>query len=272
MAPDHSAPSKHARLQNYLLAWLDATIDESSTDCQHSLQQLRTVITEVTLFTESDACIQYLQSVKDEKVFVIASGSLGKDFLPRVHSMVQVNTIFIFCRDRVRHKPWSNQWFKIGDVYTRIEPICEALRQSTKRCNQDHTPMSFLLRTARGSTPSLNQLEPSFMYTHLFKNAILDMKHERQARDDFVKYCRERRTNIPSDLKLIEEFERDYSADKAIWWYTRECFMYQMLNQALRLLEADNIVNMAFFVHDLHRQIEQLHRKQVGQYGGKTFT
>ena len=77
--------------------------------------------------------------------------------------------------------------------------------------------------------------------------------------------------SFPNDIKLIDEFKRDYSAEKAIWWYTRECFIYQMLNTALRLLEADIIVNMGFFIHDLHRQIEQLHREQVGQYGGKTF-
>ena len=29
---------------------------------------------------------------------------------------------------------------------------------------------------------------------------------------------------------------------------------------------------MGFFVHDLHRQIEQLHREQVSQYGGKQLT
>ena len=71
---------------------------------------------------------------------------------------------------------------------------------------------------------------------------------------------------------MIDEFDRQYRPDKAIWWYSRDCFIYQMLNRALRLLESDIIVDMGFFIHDLHRQIEKLHREQVDQYGGQCFT
>ena len=72
-------------------------------------------------------------------------------------------------------------------------------------------------------------------------------------------------------MNVINEFERDYRSQTSIWWYTRECFTYQMLNRALRNLEADTIINMGFLIRDLHRQIEQLHQKQVSGYRGKTF-
>ena len=44
-----------------------------------------------------------------------------------------------------------------------------------------------------------------------------------------------------------------------------------MLNRALRTLEADTIINMGFFIRDLHHQIEELHQKQVSSYQGKSF-
>ena len=259
-------------LQNYRLVWVDASINEANSDCQHTLVQLRNVVNDIKILQDSDTCVDFLQNVVDEKAFVIASGSLGKDLIPRIHSMPQVDTIYIFCGDRARHKPWSEQWSKIKDVYSRVEPICEALQQSAKQCNEDSTPMSFVPRAANDSTPNLNELEPSFMYTQLFKNALFGMIHERKAIDDFVEYCRDEKAHLPNDLRLIDEFQHDYRPDQAIWWYTRECFIYQMLNRALRLLEADIIVNMGFFVHDLHRQIEQLHREQVSQYGGEHLT
>ena len=266
-------PSRRSQvLQNYRLVWVDAGIDESNGDCQHTLAQLRNVVNDIKIFQDSDTGVDFLRGIVDERAFVIASGSLGKDLVPRIHSMPQVDTIYIFCGDRARHKAWSEQWSKIKDVYTRVEPICEALQKSAKQCNEDSTPMSFVPRATNDSTPNLNELEPSFMYTQLFKNALLNMTHERQAIDDFVEYCRERKSDLPDDIKVIEEFQRKYRSNKAIWWYTRECFIYQMLNRALRLLEADIIVNMGFFVHDLHRQIEQLHREQVSQNGGKHLT
>ena len=271
MAAAHSTPPRRRRLQNYLLVWVNDKFDASSSDCQHSLQQLRAVVNDVTAFTDVDACLRFLESVQHEKVFVIVSDVLAPDLIPQIHSMVQVDTIYIWAGDQPPSKPWCDQWSKIKHDYTRIEPICMALQQSTKQCDRDSTPMSFVGLTTSGSTPNLNELEPSFMYTQLLKNALLDMVHEPQALQDLVKYCRETKAESPSDLKAIEEFERTYRADKAIWWYTRECFTYQMLNRALRLLEADIIVNMGFFVHDLHRQIEQWHQLQVSQYGGEAF-
>ena len=266
-------PSRRSQvLQNYRLVWVDAGIDESNGDCQHILVQLRNVVNGIKIFQDSDTCVDFLQNVVDEKVFVIASSLLGKDLIPRIHSMSQVDTIYIFCDDEARHKAWSEQWSKIKGVYTRIERICEALRQSSRQCNQDCTPMSFVARATNDSTPNLNELEPSFMYTQLFKNALLGMEHERQALDDFVKYCREGGGAVHGGLAVIDEFQHEYSPDKAIWWYTRECFIYQMLNRALRLLQADIIVEMGFFVHDLHQQIEELHREQVSRYAEKRLT
>ncbi|CAF4246797.1 unnamed protein product, partial [Adineta steineri] len=73
-------------------------------------------------------------------------------------------------------------------------------------------------------------------------------------------------------LNIIDEFKRNYHPEKAIWWYTRECFIYELLNQALRTLDADIIINMGFFFRDLHEQINQLHQQQLPSYGGKPFT
>lgn len=98
--------------------------------------------------------------------------------------------------------------------------------------------MSFTSQLAEGEERSkvdLNRLEPSFKYTTLFKRILLDMKYETDER-------------------------------KAIWWYTRECFTYQMLNRALRLLESDIIIDMGFFIYDLYQQLEQLHQDQFSDY------
>ncbi|CAF0750095.1 unnamed protein product [Adineta steineri] len=50
-------------------------------------------------------------------------------------------------------------------------------------------------------------------------------------------------------------------------------FLYPMLNRALRLMDCDIITHMGFFIGDLHRQIEQLHKEQyAGTTVANTFT
>ncbi|CAF1238770.1 unnamed protein product [Adineta steineri] len=117
-------------------------------------------------------------------------------------------------------------------------------------------------------TNDLNQLEPTFMYTQLFKETLLDMKHDEQAIKQFTIYCRHHNCGSTDN---IDEFEKKYQPQSAIWWYTCPSFIYSMLNYALRSMEGDTIIKMGFFIHDLHQQIQQLYQQQVISYDRKPF-
>ncbi|CAF4044856.1 unnamed protein product, partial [Rotaria sp. Silwood1] len=97
------------------------------------------------------------------------------------------------------------------------------------------------------------------------------MKHDEQAKKDFIQFWRNEDNMNAAKLKVISEFERDYSPQKSIWWYSRECFIYEMLNWSLRMLEAGTIVTIGFFICDLHRQIQCLQKQQISLYDGKVF-
>ncbi|CAF3081484.1 unnamed protein product [Rotaria sp. Silwood2] len=98
------------------------------------------------------------------------------------------------------------------------------------------------------------------------------MEHGQDAVQELVTFCQKQYPSNKKELKIIEEFRRNYNPTAAIWWYTRQCFTYNMLNKALRTLDGDIIIRMGFFLCDVHRQIEQLHSKQVSGYHGKIFT
>ncbi|CAF1456869.1 unnamed protein product [Adineta steineri] len=273
----HSATSPNIRqlrqrmAQNYLLVWVDASIDETNKDCRNTLTQLKIVVNDVKLCTESDQCIQALSKVDHERAFVITSGSLGQHLVPQINDMPHLDGIYIFCCDKSRHQGWAQNWTKIKGVHTNIKDICQALQLAVKQCDQDSIAVSFLARNEMDSTDSLNQLEPTFMYTQLFKEILFDIEHDENAIKDLAAYCREVFTGNSVELQVINEFEQDYDPQQAIWWYTRECFTYKMLNKALRILDADIIINMGFFLRDVHTQIQQLYEQQVTSYGRKPF-
>ncbi|CAF1606247.1 unnamed protein product, partial [Adineta ricciae] len=267
----HNNQPRQRMVQNYLLVWVDANIDEKEQDCQNTLTHLRSVVNNVNIYTRPDACLQFLNSIGDEKAFVITSGSLGQHLVPEIHGIPQVNAIYIFCGNKSRHETWTKNWSKVKGVHTNIKEICEALTTGVKQHNQDSIAMSFVNVRGESSNANLNQLEPSFMYTQIFKKILLDMKHDKQAIKDLANYCRQRFRDNIEEQRVIDDFEGKYRPDKAIWWYTRDCFTYQMLNQALRTLDGEVIINMGFFLHDLHKQIQQLHQEQVSSYGRKPF-
>lgn len=91
------------------------------------------------------------------------------------------------------------------------------------------------------------------------KGILLRMTNDNDAKKDFVQFCREQCSENDSRLSVINEFEQNYDPSVAIRWYTRDCFIYSMLNKALRTQEIDIILKMGFFIRDLHRKIEQLY-------------
>ncbi len=88
-----------------------------------------------------------------------------------------------------------------------------------------------------------------------------------------IDYCREVFAENERELKNVKRLERKYRDETPIWWYTYECFLYPMLNRALRLMVTEIIFKMDFFIDGLHRHIEQLHKKQFSGYTpGNSFT
>jgi tetratricopeptide (TPR) repeat protein len=173
-----------------------------------------------------------------------------------------VDSIFIFCDNNKHREQWTKDWSKIKGVFTEITPICEALKQAAQQCEQNAISISIMGTGGDVSKKNLDQLDPSFMYTQIMKEILLTIEFEPQHIQEFITYCRDVLTDNPGQLQHVDKLERKYPDQTPIWWYTFECFLYPMLNRALRLMDADLIIKLGFFIGDLHRQIEQLHKEQ----------
>jgi tetratricopeptide (TPR) repeat protein len=260
-------------VQNVLLIWLDNNIDDNNDDCRNTITQLRRAVHNINKFTDGDECVEFLQSMNNDKACMIISGSLGQHIVPRVHDMSQVDSIFIFCGNKKRHEQWAKEWPKIKGVFTDIKPICEALKQAAQQCEQNAISISFMATGGDNTTKKLDQLDPSFMYTQILKEILLAISFEQKHITEFIDYCRDAFADNEPELKNVKKLERKYRDETPIWWYTYECFLYPMLNRALRLMDVDLIIKMGFFIGDLHRHIDELHKEQFdGHQSGTSLT
>jgi tetratricopeptide (TPR) repeat protein len=111
------------------------------------------------------------------------------------------------------------------------------------------------------------------MYTQILKEILLTIDFEQKHIDEFLRYCREKLADNKIELNNIEKLRKEYGLHEPIWWYTYECFLYSMLNRALRSMEVDLIIKMGFYIRDLHNHIARLHSEQYnGCDHSDTFT
>jgi tetratricopeptide (TPR) repeat protein len=267
---DH--PPRRRIIQNFFLIWVDSCIDESINDYQDIITQLQYTVNTIYTYTNINSCVEFLTKNGDENAFLIVSSSFSQQLVPIIHDMLQLHAIYIFDNETMTLKEWTNEWSKVKGVYSKITSICEALKEDVKQCNRNYIPISFVPSNNGTTNLNLDQLDPSFMYSQIFKEILLSTEYNEKSIEDLVAYCRQQYERNRFTLSTIAEFEHEYRNRSPIWWYTRHSFIYEMLNRALRNLEAETIIKMGFFIDDLHRHIKQLHLQQYVSHRGEPFT
>ncbi|CAF1301459.1 unnamed protein product [Adineta ricciae] len=261
----HRSP-QFRRIQNFLLVFLDENIDESnnSYDYHNIINQLQEIVMNINTFTVIDKCLDFVTNVEEETVFMIVSGLFSQIVIPVVQKIDKISCIYIFCTNKTEHEKWSQEYSKVKGAFTDITSIGEALKQNIVRHNQNAIPMSFIntISIDETSKTNLEQLDQSFMYTQLLKEILITIPFDQIHLKKFLDYYRKEFVRNDTELTKIAKIENEYSNHSPIWWYTSDSFLYPMVNQALRTMEAGLIVTMGFFIRDVHQQIAELHSKQ----------
>ncbi|CAF1365984.1 unnamed protein product [Didymodactylos carnosus] len=72
-----------------------------------------------------------------------------------------------------------------------------------------------------------------------------------------IEICRRYYRGNPKQLKLIDEFELEYKPQHAIRWYTRQSFIYKLINKALCTEDIQQLYTFRFFIIDLCTSIKR---------------
>jgi hypothetical protein len=250
-------------VQHFHLVWLDGGIHETNENHRNSITKLQELVHTVNRFVDVDECIDFITDI-GEKAFIIIFGEFGPNVISIVQDIAQVHYVYIFYENNVSHEKWVKKWPKVAGVYTDIASISEALKKATRDCDYNSNSISFIKKTDETANQSLDTLDFSFMYMQILKEILLNIDFNQGHIKESLTYCREQLANNTTELKNVDKIKNAYHRYKPIWWYTYQCFLYSMLNKALRTMDVDIISKMGFFIRDLHNHIAELHTEQYG--------
>ncbi|CAF5086200.1 unnamed protein product, partial [Rotaria sp. Silwood1] len=168
----------------------------------------------------------YIRSIEREKIVLIVSGGYGREIVPRIHDLIQVNCIYVYCYDKARHEEWSTDFSKIRSIITKRRQLIDEITEDQKIRNltEDTVPMSILNRTAVAKETTAKDISKemgSILWFQLLIDVLLRMTHTNDAKTELIQTWRENYMGNSSELRIIEEFESQFKRDKAVWWYTR---------------------------------------------------
>jgi hypothetical protein len=106
-------------LETFTLVWFDDKVETTNENIA-LLTKLRASVNRVRTFTNMEACRIFIdaQSI-DEPLVLVTSGKCGHELVPLVHDLDQVNSIYIFCMNRLHHTTWANSYAKVNAHLTK---------------------------------------------------------------------------------------------------------------------------------------------------------
>ena len=108
---------------------------------------------------------------------MIVSGSFGKNTVPAIVDLPQLYSIYVFCQDIPKHEPWAREYRKVKGLFDDIKSLCKVLEGDIKQCDNNLMSISIVSKSHYEQN-SLDALDPSFMYSKLLKEILMQIEHE----------------------------------------------------------------------------------------------
>jgi hypothetical protein len=262
-----SASNRKHFVENCIVVWLDLEIKEQYVEI------LRNIVNDIHTFTNPDASIDFMTDIIYEKIFFITSKTLAVEIMSILNDLTQIYAIYIFNSTDKEQENWSENYRKVKSNFPDITSLCDRIKDDMRQCEREI--LSFhVLQTKSSSTNTNtlsnmfnlqklpNQQDAIFMYSTLTKEIICMMEDD-DLHENLIEFCRSEYANNRHVLEMIDEFDRNYDSYSPISWYTRDGFLYKMLNKALRTNDIKPLFLFHNYIRHLHQQLVELHHRSI---------
>ena len=241
-------------LIDYAIVCVDGQLKMN--DCQQLLIDLRKISKEnIYDFDNMDQYLNFLQTNENHQIFVIISGVLGEMHRDLLVSMSQVQYIYVFCLDSLKHGEWANEIQKVRGVFDNKTDLLTCLHDDIK---------VFANRWGFMDEHSFQKAwHVSGRLYHLLMKILIVLPQAPNAWDLMLQECRSFYRQHPGMLQKIDDYEKNYHPDQAINYYSQDNFLYRIINCALRTRNIDIIGKFQPYISDLYKQLNKCYQDSM---------
>ncbi|CAF0921563.1 unnamed protein product [Adineta steineri] len=223
-------------------------------DNQHLFENLPMMISRdrIQSFDDIARSVEFIHSQSNINIFLIISGTLGQKHALEFICETQVIGLYIYCMDETEHTTWAKEVEKIRCIVSNPTKLIIQLHRDIKKLSGR---WPFDEKSFEKASTDTSQWYHLFLLVICYRSESIKLSYQ-----NMFKECREYYQNNYSILKQIDEFAQTYKPTNAIYEYTRDTFLYRIVNHALRTQNMKLITVFSPFIRDLHSQIYDYHR------------
>jgi tetratricopeptide (TPR) repeat protein len=122
-----------------------------------------------------------------------------------------------------------------------------------------------IFSTSTSGGQSTTGLNGQFVFSQVLIDCLLRLKYNQTDNNELINCCQNEYEGNHVELSNLREFQKEYSPNKALWWYSRESFFYKTLNAALRTQNIHMIFLFRSLIVDVHQQLKKYQAKHYLQ-------
>ncbi|CAF4912653.1 unnamed protein product [Rotaria sp. Silwood1] len=203
--------------ESITIVWFDSNIHLYN-HAKNINEQLRQINDYNLYYSEIESCINYIQSIDKEKIFLITSSINASQILSQINTLSQIHFIFIFDFDKEQSNAFIVDDLKFIGLYTKLDNLYLSIQEQIEFDEELFQTFSFFDQHEY-LIQDLSKQTSDLLWFKLFNNIILELSHDQSAKNEMINLYRQYYQDNLKNLKLIEKFEHDYCSDNVIQWY-----------------------------------------------------
>ncbi|CAF1353088.1 unnamed protein product [Adineta steineri] len=244
-------------IEELRLIWLDENIN----DTDESIQAQKLLLEHngaAHFYTDPCLCINFLKVTKNEHILFIASDVLAQHIPQEIYHFPSIIRVFILYTNYKNRISWIEESKKPFERFFNQDSLLQSVFQTINCLEKQRIHFSFLsgeqiLARAKDSA--------SFFWHRMLLYVLQQMPQDEKSKQEMIEQCQACYKFNEIQLKNIKDFQDNYNREKAIEWYTKDCFLYRLLNTALRTENIELLYLFRFYIIDLCWEIEQEYKK-----------
>ena len=253
--------------EDFSILWLD-----EQTNRAEDILYFKNRINYCKTFIDLQSCTSLIYNLRKEKFFLIVSGDIPSFYIHILVQFPQVLRIYVLLsivKDDEESNTndmkviFDNHKERLRGPFDDKENLFDQVLQDADLLFDNNN------RTAPLSVFNVNVIENTlchatnnrslFIWSQLLVEILLHTNDPDEAKNDMLFTSRHHYDDNKSILKNIAGFDENYQSELALHWYTKDSFVFRLINKALRTQDIDVIYQFRFFIKDLHDQLTHFH-------------
>jgi hypothetical protein len=248
-----------------VLVLLSSNTDEK--DLRDHLSSFEAFVNNIEFFDDPDECVNVLGSIEHDNIFVILGS--GRSNLGDILSTFPSICYIYLCESH----PFKHM-SQVRGVFPDTKQLLNQLKKDIEMIQNSPVHLS-ISRSGDSNIPhtSIDNLQRERNAFNWAQMSLIIILRVSRPTDNVYRgildECRGIYKTNKTVIQKINEFERTYKPEEAISWYTRDSFLFRVVNMALRSKNIVIIWKFRFIIQDIYQQLEALHEKQRKESKGK---